>query len=265
VLAFVQARMGSTRLPGKVLEPLAGEPVLIRIIERLDRVQGLDETIVLTSIHERDDVIASLCDAAGVRCIRGSEDDVLDRFATAAQQLRPELIVRITADCPLIDTEVVGALLDLYRCTHGLAYASVATGAVAARPGFKRFPDGLDAEVISPVALAEAWREADSAFDREHVTPFIWRQRERYRAATLECEVDLGDERWTLDHPADLVLVRTVYDRLCVGECVFGWRDVLAVLERDPALRRLNHQHRAAPSAPDSTTAEPDAAGEARR
>ncbi len=245
MLAFVQARMGSTRLPGKVLEPLAGKPALIRIVERLERVSGLDGTVVLTSTEPRDDALESACAAAGVRCLRGSEADVLERFHMAARALGPRLIVRITADCPLVDPEVVSALLELYHATPDVAYASVATGAVAPRPGLRRFPDGLDAEVISAAALEEAWRETDSAYDHEHVTPFIWRQPARYPAAMLQCDSDLGDERWTVDHPADLVVVRTLYERLCVGDCVFGWREVLAQLERDPELRRLNHRHRA--------------------
>jgi spore coat polysaccharide biosynthesis protein SpsF len=250
VLAFVQARMGSTRLPGKVLEPLAGWPALLRIIERLERVPGLDGSVVVTSSEPRDDVLEMLCEDTGVPCIRGSEADVLDRFHVAAQALEPSLIVRITADCPLVDPEVVSALLALYQSAPKVVYASVATGAVAARPGFRRFPDGLDAEVISAAALDEAWREAESAFDREHVTPFIWRHPERYPSATLQCGLDLGDERWTVDHPSDLVVVRTLYERLCVGDCVFGWREVLAELEGDPELRRLNQHHRAAPPLP---------------
>ena len=113
-LAFVQARMGSTRLPGKVLAPLAGSPALLRIVERLDRVDALDGTVVLTSDSGRDDPIASLCDAAGVTCMRGSEHDVLDRFHVAADALHPRVIVRITADCPLVDAEVIGQLLALH-------------------------------------------------------------------------------------------------------------------------------------------------------
>jgi spore coat polysaccharide biosynthesis protein SpsF len=243
-LAFVQARVGSTRLPGKVLEPLGGRPALLRIVERLSRVVSLDDVAVLTSNASGDDALAALCADTGVRCVRGDEHDVLDRFRRAAEQLSPELIVRVTADCPLVDPEVVADLLDLYAQRPGIAYASVATGAVRSRAGLRRFPDGLDAEVFSPTALEQAWREATDPFEREHVTPFLWRRPERFPAVMLECDVDHGGERWTVDYPADLELLSIVYERLHEP---FGWRDVLALLDREPGLRELNTAHRAVP------------------
>jgi len=240
-LAFVQARMGSTRLPGKVLAPLAGRPSLLRIVDRLSRVPTLDGIAVLTSLAGADDEIAALCAGEGVTCIRGEEYDVLARFRRAARDLHPQRVVRVTADCPLVDPEVVADLLALHASRPELAYASVATGAIGARSGLRRFPDGLDAEVFTAEVLEAAWREATDPFEREHVTPHLWRQSERFPAAILECERDLGNERWTIDHPADLELVQAVYGRLPEP---FGWREVLALLERDPALRRLNAAHR---------------------
>ncbi len=244
-LAFVQARMGSTRLPGKVLSPLHGRPALLAIVERLSRVRALDGIAVLTSVAAGDDAIAALCETAGVTCVRGDEQDVLDRFHVAAERLGPELIVRVTADCPLVDPEVVSDLLDLHASRSELDYVSVATGAIGAEAGLRRFPDGLDAEAFASSVLDEAWREATDPYEREHVTPFLWRRPERFPAAVLECERDLGTERWTIDHPADLELVRAVYERLSEP---FGWREVLSVLERDPQLRRLNAAHRAQPT-----------------
>jgi spore coat polysaccharide biosynthesis protein SpsF len=237
--------MASTRLPGKVLSPLAGQPSLLRIVDRLSRVEALDGVAVLTSLTPGDDEIAALCASEDVTCIRGDEHDVLGRFRLAAEQLTPDLVVRVTADCPLIDPEVVADLLALYASRPGVAYASVATGALGAEAGLRRFPDGLDAEVFATAALEQAWREAGDPYEREHVTPFLWRRPERFTAAILECERDLGTERWTVDHPADLELVRAVYERLSEP---FGWREVFALLERDPALRRLNAAHRAQPT-----------------
>jgi spore coat polysaccharide biosynthesis protein SpsF (cytidylyltransferase family) len=241
-LAFVQARMGSTRLPGKVLAPLAGRPSLLRIVARLSRVRTLDGVAVLTSVAAADDEIAALCAGEGLTCIRGDEHDVLARFRQGAQQLRPQRVVRVTADCPLVDPEVVADLLALHASRPELAYASVATGAIGAESGLRRFPDGLDAEVFTAEVLEAAWRDATDPFEREHVTPHLWRAPERFPAAVLECERDLGDERWTVDHPADLELVRAVYERLREP---FGWREVLALLDGDPALRHLNAAHRA--------------------
>jgi spore coat polysaccharide biosynthesis protein SpsF (cytidylyltransferase family) len=237
--------MGSSRLPGKVLEDLAGRPALLRIVERLARVQGLDGTVVLTSVADRDDIIARVCAQAGVACLRGSEDDVLDRFVSAARLLEPTEVVRILADNPLIDPEVVDQLLELYHSRPEVVHAGVATGALSPRPALKRFPLGLDAEVDAVSALETAWRESTEAPDREHVTRFIWRNPERFQAVALECDADHGDLRWTVDHPDDLELVRTLYSRLGGDGRSFGWRDVLAELRRDPALVHLNAGHRA--------------------
>jgi spore coat polysaccharide biosynthesis protein SpsF len=234
--------MGSTRLPGKVLAPLDGRPSLLRIVERLSRVEALDGVAVLTSTASGDDRIAALCASESIACIRGDEDDVLDRFHLAATQLEPDLVVRVTADCPLVDPLVIGDLLDLYASRPEIAYASVATGAIGADAGLRRFPDGLDAEVVAVAALEQAWREARDPYEREHVTPYLWRRPERFAAAILECERDLGAERWTVDYPADIELVRAVYEQLTEP---FGWHDVLALLEREPSLRRLNAAHRA--------------------
>jgi spore coat polysaccharide biosynthesis protein SpsF len=245
ILAFVQARMGSMRLPGKVLSPLGGQPSLLRIVDRLSRVEALDGIAVLTSLAPGDDEIAALCASKAVVCIRGDEHDVLGRFSLAAKQLKPDLVLRVTADCPLVDPEVVADLLDLYASRPEIAYASVATGAIGGEAGLRRFPDGLDAEVVATAALEQAWRESRDPYEREHVTPFVSRRPERFPSAILECERDLGTERWTIDHPADLELVRAVYKRLSEP---FGWRDVLALLDRDPTLRRLNVAHRAQPT-----------------
>lgn len=244
-LAFVQARMGSTRLPAKVLAPLAGRPSLLRIVDRLSRVDALDGVAVLTSHAAADDAIAALCADEGVACVRGDELDVLDRFRAAARQLRPARVVRVTADCPLVDPEVVADLLALHASRPEVVYASVATGAISADRGLRRFPDGLDAEVFTTEVLEAAWREANDPFEREHVTPHVWRAPERFPAAILECERDLGDERWTVDHPEDLELVRAVYERVREP---FGWREVISLLERDPALRQLNAARRAHPA-----------------
>jgi spore coat polysaccharide biosynthesis protein SpsF len=245
-MAFLQARMGSTRLPGKVLEPIAGRPALARIVERLRASRALDDVAVLTSVDAGDDPIAELCRSRRIHCVRGSEHDVLDRFHMAANELGVERVVRVTADCPLIDPQVVERLLALAAQEPEAAYVSVATGAIGSDAGYRRYPDGLDAETFTAATLADAWAEAEDPYEREHVTPFIRRRPERFPAATLEAEHDMGDERWTVDYPADLELVRALYGRLGGSRGgLFGYREVLAVLEREPALRELNAAHRA--------------------
>ncbi len=239
--------MGSTRLPGKVLESLAGRPALTRIVERLRAVPEIEQVVVLTSGQPSDEAIAELCRRQAIRCVRGSENDVLDRFHQGAQELGAERLVRITADCPLIDPEVVGLLLETARALPADGYASVATGAIGRERGFRRYPDGLDAETFTAATLATAWREAADPYEREHVTPFIWRRPERFPIAVLEADEDLGDERWTVDYAEDLQLVKAIYDRLQDDDRgPFGFREVLALLDREPELRALNAAHRAA-------------------
>ena len=238
--------MGSTRLPGKVLEPLAGRPALVRIAERLAAVPALDGVAVVTSELERDDAIVELCEREGIVVARGSETDVLARFHSAALAFRPRRVVRVTGDCPLVDPEVVSALLALADASPDCAYASVATGAIPASRGVRRYPDGLDAEVFTVEALATAWAQATDPYEREHVTPYLWRRPDRFGARLLEPDVDMGSERWTIDHPADLTLVRALYDKLGGHGRPFGLREILDALEADPRLRELNAAHRVA-------------------
>ena len=234
-VALVQARMGSTRLPGKVLADLDGRPLLALVLERAAAARGLDAVAVAVPDLPRDDAIARFCAREGVACIRGSESDVLDRYHRGAEALDAELVVRITADCPLIDPEVVARLLD-FRRERELDYAGVATGALPPNAGRRRFPDGLDCEVFTRAALDRAWRESGDPYDREHVSPFIQRD-ERLRRGVLEAEEDYGTERWTVDHPSDLELVRKLVAKL--GRRA-GYREILALLEREPQLRAIN-------------------------
>jgi spore coat polysaccharide biosynthesis protein SpsF (cytidylyltransferase family) len=241
--AFVQARMGSTRLPGKVLADVAGTPALTRIVERVQSTAGLDGVAILTSDRAIDDPIRELARGIGVPVVSGSESDVLDRFHRGALELGADLIVRVTADCPLIDAGALGGALALYHATPGVGHVAVASGALAPRPGLRRFPDGLDGEVFSAATLAEAWSEAEDPYEREHVTPFVWRRPERYGLELFEAPEDWGDERWTIDHPADLEFVRAVYERLA-PDGDFGVREVLDLLEREPELRAINARER---------------------
>lgn len=236
VVAVVQARMGSTRLPGKVLAPVGGRPLLQMILERLATAPGVDEVAVATSDLQRDDAVAALAEHAGVRAIRGSEQDVLDRFHAAAAQLDATTVVRITADCPLVDPELVGRAVARHHAC-GDDYTALPVGTLEDNEGRRRFPDGLDTEVISREALDAAWREAADPYEREHVTPFIKRHPERFTIGWVEADDDLGEERWTVDTPDDLAFVQSIADRL--GDGAFGHRDVLALLDRVPELRRI--------------------------
>ncbi len=236
--------MGSTRLPGKVLEDVGGRPVLLRIVERVRAATAIDEVVVVTSSKPSDDALYELCTETDVEVFRGSEHDVLDRFIVAARTYRPDVVVRVTGDCPLIDPHVVDDVVSLLTQTPSLVFASVATGALKADSGRRRYPDGLDVEAMTETALAIAAEEARDPFDREHVTPFIWKHPGRFPAALLEADHDMGNERWTLDYPSDLEFIRAIYERLEGLGSPFGCQEILAVLEREPELRELNAAHR---------------------
>jgi len=235
VLAILQARMSSSRLPNKVLLPLLGEPMLARQIERLRRAKAIDRLIVATSAAPTDDPIAEQCAALGVACYRGSLDDVLDRFEQAARPHAPQHVVRLTADCPLADPQLIDELI-----AHHLATGADYT--TNANP--PSFPDGLDAEVMRYAVLHIAWREARLKSEREHVTLYIASQPKRFFIETFCSETDLSALRWTVDEADDLELVQRIYAALYPRNPAFTTQDVLRLLDEQPALRTLNTSHR---------------------
>ncbi len=221
VLAIVQARMSSTRLPGKVLKPLSGQPALIRMLERVRRSRHVDKVVVATSTHASDDCLAALCQEHGIFCSRGDLEDVLDRFYRAASGWRPEYVVRLTADCPLSDPEIIDRCIE--ECIA--SKADYAGNAVE-----RTYPDGLDVEVMRYSSLQQAWIEADSPLDREHVTPFFYRNPQRFRLHDVRNTEDYSLLRWTVDEEADYKLVARVFDKLYPENPAFGWKDVLEYL-----------------------------------
>lgn len=231
ILGILQARTSSTRLPGKVLAPILGKPMLERQIERLRRSREIDRLIVATSVDPSDDPLVELCMRLDLDCQRGSLEDVLDRFYQAAKLYRPAHVVRLTGDCPLADPALIDALIR-FHLDAGADYASNCH-----EPSL---PDGLDAEVMRFEALAAAWREAYLASEREHVTPFIRKHPERFRIRLWRNPVDLSHHRWTVDEPQDLQFVREVYTALYPRNPAFGMQDVLDLLERQPALAAIN-------------------------
>lgn len=229
VLAVIQARMGSTRLPGKVLMDVAGQPMLRRVLERVRRARSVEGVVVATSDREADDAISGACSDWGIECQRGSADDVLDRFARVVRMIGPEVVVRVTADCPLIDPDVIDRVVSTLLCSGADYVGNVVPP--------RTFPRGLDVEALrAHVLLAEAEENRDPRA-REHVTWGILSAPGRWRVNGVWSESDLSVHRWTVDVAEDLELVRSIHGRL--GEA-FGWRDALALIEREPELRRLN-------------------------
>jgi len=223
-VAIVQARMGSSRLPGKSLADIEGHPMLWHVVERVRRARLVHKVVVATSDRPADDPIAGFCEREGIPCFRGSEDDVLDRFYKTAKEHSAEVLVRVTADCPLIDPVVIDRVVERYE--HGtFDYVSNVLRCT--------YPDGLDTEVFSISALERAWREAQKLSEREHVTPYL--RSEKFRTANVESEFPVanGRYRWTVDEPLDLEFVRRVYSAFSASG-QFGFRDVLRLLSERP-------------------------------
>jgi spore coat polysaccharide biosynthesis protein SpsF len=228
--AIIQARMSSTRLPGKVLLDLAGEPMLARVVERTQQASTIDRVIVATTVEPDDEPIAELCRSRGWAVSRGSRDDVLDRYYQAAVTDGADPIVRITSDCPVIDPGVIDLVVK--QLTAGIDYASNINPR-------RTFPRGLDVEAFPFSALSTAWRDDREATGREHVTPFLYRHPERFRVALVESDrPDAAGHRWSVDTPEDYELLRRIYAHF--GNREFGWLDVLELLDRHPDWIELN-------------------------
>ncbi len=229
-VAIIQARMASTRLPGKIMMDLAGKPLLEQVVRRAQRAKPIDLVVVATSDRQADDVVAQFCLGSGIACFRGSEDDVLDRFYQTAKHFDANIIVRLTADCPLLDPDVVDQVIRFFESGR---YDYVSNFF------WLSYPDGLDSEVFSWQTLERAWKEANLKSEREHVTPYIWKQPNLFRLGNVKNDLDLSALRWTVDEPCDLEFVRQVYGYLS-DRPSFGIADVLEVLREHPDLNDIN-------------------------
>jgi len=227
--AIIQARMGSTRLPGKVMRELAGRPMLWHVVNRVRRAEKVDQSLVATSVKSEDDTIEKFCSGIDVFCFRGSENDVLDRYYKAAREVGADVIVRITADCPLIDPAIIDRTIEIFL---GGRYDYVSN---IDPPSF---PDGLDTEVFSFEVLDKIRRLASLNSHREHVTLYLRNHPARFRVGNLKSERDYSGLRWTVDEPEDLEFVRAVYSHFENTE--FGLDDIIKLLEDKPGLKEIN-------------------------
>jgi len=232
-IIVVQARMTSTRLPGKVLLPIASRPMLAYQLERLRRVQRAARTVVATTTNVADDPIVSVAAACGVACTRGPELDVLARFAQAADEIGASVIVRTTADCPLIDPAIIDEAIRVFLETPG-RYDYVSNMLAPS------YPYGMAVEVFSAAALAAANAEATDEAEREHVTPFIYWRPERFRLRSLRMQPDLSSHRWTVDTTEDFELVSRILETLYPRKPDFCMTDVLELLEQHSDWREIN-------------------------
>jgi Spore coat polysaccharide biosynthesis protein F, CMP-KDO synthetase homolog len=231
-VAIIQARVGSTRLPGKVLLDLCGKTVLGRVVERTSRMTRIKDMVVATSNLESDDAVEDECRRLGVTCFRGSEDDVLDRFRGAAQALGAQQCVRITADCPLIDPQVSDDIVARFEAADPpVDYASNKIP--------QSFPRGLDTEVFTREALERSAKWARKPYHRTHVTAYMYQTPELFTLLSVVSDVDRSDWRWTIDTPEDLAFVRSVYERFD-RRSDFSWLDVVNLIENEPSLADVN-------------------------
>ncbi len=232
-VAIVQARLGSQRLPAKVLMPVLGKPILWHLVDRLRHAKAVDEIVIATTVEARDEAIATFSADHDIHCFRGDEQDVLDRYYQAATTYHAATVVRITADCPLIDPVVVDGVIDL-RFRSGVDYASN-----VAPP---TFPDGLDVEVMTMRALEKAWREADIPYQREHVTSYITEHPELFTTSNLSNDRDLSPWRLTVDEKEDMEVVSAVFEGLYSKERVFSLDEIVSFIEKTPGLLEKNKQ-----------------------
>lgn len=264
VVAIVQARIGSSRLPGKVLLDLEGDCMLGRVVARARRAHTVHEVLVATTTDAADDAIAAYCGSRQIPCRRGSQFDVLDRYRRAAESAEADVVVRITADCPVIDPELIDDVVETLAGKHaqetgrnrpselleGLSFAANRLPP----PWNRSYPIGLDTEACTFAALDAAWRHSNEPAQREHVMPYLYEDvrlarlnarvsvgvgAHGFRVAILDCEFPLGDYRWTVDTPEDLEFMRRVYGQFN-GRDDFSWRDVLDLVKRQPELKRIN-------------------------
>lgn len=234
VVAIIQARMAASRLPGKVLEDLAGRPVLSWVVARARRAEMVSDVIVATTDESADDAIADFCQNESIPSFRGSMHDVLDRYYQAAKLFKAEVIVRITADCPFIDPVELDRLLDaFFTADPPLDFAANRL------PMQRTIPIGLDAEICTFDALETAWHEAKEPHQREHVMPFFYENASRFNTLHLTHHPDYGHFRWTVDTPEDLDLVRQIADHF-EGRDDFSWQEILTLIEKYPKLVEIN-------------------------
>lgn len=233
VVIIDQARMTSSRLPGKVLKPVLGKPLLEYQIERLRRAARADDLVIATTTNATDEVLVDFCHQLGVKVYRGSELDVLSRYYGAARDAGADVVVRVTSDCPVIAPAVVDQVIGYYL-DHRAEFDYVSNTQV------RSFPRGMDVEVFSVGALELAYHEGKLEYEREHVTPFIYGHPERFRIGQVVFRDNRGDERWTVDTPEDFELMRHIIESLYPNTPEFTLEDMLDLLDRHPDWRQIN-------------------------
>jgi len=231
VLGIIQARLASTRLPEKIFLKLEGKKVIEHVINRVQAAQLVDDILVATTSKKIDIKVVNLCSSIGIKCFSGSEEDVLDRYYQSAKSFKPEHIVRVTADCPLIDPEIIDNVIDLHLRKKADYTSNVIRG---------RFPDGEDVEVFTFNTLYRAWHDARLFSEREHVTPYMKKNSDIFKIGSLDCNRDLSGKRWTLDNPEDYEFIKIIYKHLYPENHLFGMKEIIEFINNNPDIENIN-------------------------
>ncbi|MCL4549645.1 MAG: glycosyltransferase family protein [Bacteroidetes bacterium] len=239
ITAIVQARTGSTRLPGKILKNISGKPMLRHVVERLSFSKMTDQIIIATTDLPEDNIVEEFCIKNNYAFHRGSMDDVLSRYYDTAAKFNADIIVRITSDCPLIDPELIDSMLSNFLSANKSSRLDYLSNIIK-----RTFPRGLDAEIFSFAVLEKTYNEAKEVFEREHVTPYIYRHPEKFTIESFTNEKNYSSHRWTVDTEEDLKLINEIYSALYRPNSVFYFKDILQLFEKRPELFSINQNVR---------------------
>lgn len=237
IAVIIQARMGSTRLPGKVLKKVNGMTLLEYQVNRVKKAKKVDEVIIATTDSEKDNAIVELCMSRGIKCFRGSEKDVLERYYYCAKRYRADYIVRLTADCPLIDPEIVDKVIDLFL------HIKVDYVANTAPPETTRYPDGSDVEIFSFNNLEKVYFNAKNPLDREHVTFYFWKYNHGFKVGQLKQEKDWSKYRITVDYPEDFEVITLIINELEKRKKFGSLSEIIDILNENKEIREINSKY----------------------
>lgn len=232
ILGIITARMKSSRLPGKVMLKICGKPVLELMLERVKQSKTLDKIVVATSSEKSNDIIVELCDKIGIECVRGPEDDLVARCKIVCDKIKPKVIVKMGADSILIDPQVIDKIVNVFLNTN---YDFVSNYGIP-----KTYPEGCTADVYSSSSLIEAFQEAKKPSEREHITPFFWNRKEKYRLFQVDYKKDISNYRLSLDYKEDYIVIKSIYEALYKKNSFFNLEDIIEWLNLHPDIIKIN-------------------------
>lgn len=235
ISVIIQARFGSTRLPGKILKPVCGKPLLWHVWNRLKHSRMINDIIIATTTNPEDDQIEKFCSETGIHFYRGSTEDVLSRYYEAAKKFNAGIIIRITGDCPVIDPDLLDKMVNYFISQNQHSKLDYLSNVLE-----RTFPRGLDIEMFSFEALEKSFIEARKSYEREHVTPYIYQHREIFTIKNFSNDINYSFHRWTVDTNEDYELIKEIYESLYESKNIFLFSDILKLFEQRPELIKIN-------------------------